>query len=440
MTDVPGADTAIGGEKFPDTVIEGERLKHRRETYRRTCQHYVTNNNASIAPTVTVRANSDGAIQTPTAFSSDYYADIDQGWVNIPFMNSAMSMDQSDWDEIQCGAARLRFVDCGFTIERMQCMQQTVSTISSTTTVTNQFTQAPAVMLFKDDDHSISTMATTGNPASTALMDLGTLHAAPGIANKAFPGSFNGGLLPNVHILQPCSAGTVNMNAETSFDLQKGGHVTYLQSGNKYTYKWTNPDMHRWMSPMLVGNNEFLLTDETTKQTGFYAPNLFGTFLCAIMPNLATNVNRNLVDIPHSHMMRVPPSFNPSGPIIINMEMLVTYFMTIEWIPGRYLTSRYLLGNDLSILPTNYLPMPNYKRILLANGPENPVLPTDKEKGKKSDSKQPAKRKAADTESASAKRVPVIQYADQHDGRTTIVKQKTTRYHIVEDDDDEVED
>lgn len=428
MAEPTHVDTAIGIDKFKQEPIRPEHRTHRRQTYRRTCQHYVTNNNTSTAPTVTIITNGAGT-QPVINFGSIYYAAFDQGFVNIPFMSTSMAMDAADWDAIQMEATRFRIVDCGFEITRITCSQQTITSSGATTTVTNQFTQAPTLMLVEDTDHVLQAMATTINPNTTAPSQCATVSTAPGIANKSFAHSFSAGVLPKVWWLQACGLGTV-FDAEISFDILKGGKVNLLSTSDVHKYHWTNPDTERWVSPFNMGNYD-TLNDETVRGTSFYSNNPGqGSITAAIQQNLATDVNRNLISIPCSHFIRVPPLYTQLGPVTVTLELWIEYSMTVEWVPGRYLTTRALTGGDGSALAGNMLPFAEHRRMMLALSAGN-LPPPSAAKDKK--------RKIDDTQRVPMEWQPPKKYqpSTSKDQTDSAPLRKARRYVDVEESDDE---
>lgn len=162
-----------------------------------------------------------------------------------------------------------------------------------------------------------------------------------------------------------------------------------MSTSDTYSYMWTNPDT-RWMAPLLSTNSPDL-QDETIRNLAFYAPGSQGSITAAIQQNLGTNVNRNLLDIPTNHFIRVPPLHSIVGPEIVVLEVWIEYSMTVEWISGRYLTTRVLTGTDSSMLAGNFLPFPMYRRNILALSNENPPTPTvadDRGKKRKTDDEQ----------------------------------------------------
>lgn len=444
MTDTP-VNTAIGTDKFKSEPVKHEARMGRTQTFKRICQHYVTNNNTSIAPTVTVVTNAASG-NPVTNFNSDFYAVFDQGFVNIPFLSTSMAMDASNWDEIQASCSKFRVVGCGFKVFRIQASQQLVGVAGGTSTVTNQFTQAPTLMMVKDWDHVLSDMSTTQDPTITAPSNCNTVNLVPGIANKSFAHSFTNGQLPKIFWLQPCSAGT-SFSAETSFDIMKGGQIEWLSTSDHYHYHWENPDKNRWNGPMQLGNVGSFLNDETVRQLNYYGTSATQpSIVCAIQQNLATDVNRNLESIPCSHFIRVPPLYSQVGAVTVTLEIMIEYTMTIEWVPGNYLTTRTVTGGDGSMLAGNILPYTEYRRNMLAFAAGNippPSLRGDNRKRKSNDTpgkenKEPA-AKAKPDDNFNAIGVPTSSRLrkDAVDGN---IVRKQVRYIELADDEEYEED
>lgn len=432
MTEPTHVDTAIGIDKFKAEPIKPEHRTARRQTFRRTCQHYVTNNNTSTTPTVTVVTNGTGSLPV-THFDSLYYAVFDQGFVNIPFTSTSMAMDAAEWDEIQIGASKFRIVDCGFQIARITCSQQTIQSTGATTTVSNQFTQAPTLILVKDRDHVLSGMGTTNNPLVTAPSNCDSINIVPGIANKSFAHTFSAGLLPKVVWLQACGLGTV-FDQEISFDIMKGGEFDLLSTGDKYTYHWQNPDEDRWQTPFFMGNQAGL-NDETVRNTDYYNTSAFAASVTAALQyNLGTDVIRNLVKVPCAHFIRVPPLLSQLSPLTVTLELWIEYSMTVEWIPGRYLTTRALTGGDGSALAGNMIPFAEHRRGILAYDVGNPPLPglRRREQDKGTKRKEPDDRRVPDIRNNTTK-PQLLRQRDQTDGMLPV---RTKRYVEVESDED----
>lgn len=372
MATIVQADTAQGGDKCGPEAVHYQKRGPHRATFKRFSQHYLSNNNESTVPTVAVHTNA-ASVNDPVNFASFYNAVFNQGYVNLPFTATEMAMTQAEWDGIQAQCSKFRIAGCGFKIFDIQCGQQTVNVSGSTTTVTNQFTQLPKIMIVKDVDHILATMATI-SPISDPLSNLFNVIVAPGNANSTFASSFATGQLPAVKWIQPCGLGTT-FNAEHSFEVTKGGEVHFIGVGDEYNYHWENPDHDRWQSPLFTTNNPAGY-DETIRNTLYYDLTDVGSITNAIQQNLATDVNINLKSIPNHHFIRVPPQFNDIGPININLSIYVEYYMTIEWYTGNFITTRNLTGENASMLAGNFIPYPLYRRNMLALGPGAGPPPT----------------------------------------------------------------
>lgn len=426
-----GIDSAIGSGDTPPKHFEKDPRPFQRQTFKRICQHYVTNNNASLTPTVTIETNNVPSGFDHVNFGSYYYGAFDQGYVNIPFTNTNMAMDASDWDMVQMSASRIRIVSCGFKIKDITCCQQTVSSVGSTTQVTNQFTDAPRILLIKDVDNVLAQNGTTNDPTANEPGNCNSIILAPGTAAKAFVHSMNAGLLPKVWWMQPSGVGST-FNAELSYDLLKAAEAMLIGRDDQYAYHWENPDKNRWNGPMALTNNDNYY-DETVRNTFYYNPTGTGSVATIIQQNLATDVNKNLTGIPMHHFIRVPPIYTAVGPVIINMVMFVEYEMTVEWQTGSYLTTRYIGGTDQSALAGNILPYPEFRRTMLAYAPANRPPPTVQRGGQKrpgqpphdagaSGPKQKVKERGRDGD---------VNMRDQTDGR----RRRTV--HEVEDSDED---
>lgn len=366
-------NTAVGAEKIPALNLTPQETGPKRSTFTRMAQHFLTNNNTSTTPTVTIRTNAAGTT-SEVNFASSYYADFDQGYVNIPYYSTTQAMEAADWDTILCQASKFRIAECGFKIIHLQCCQQTVTSSGSTTTVTNQFTQAPKIFMVVDDDGVLGTNGTVFNTASVVPSQCANLIVAPGTANKDMAPDFNGGLLPSIHWLQPAAPGTT-ASAYTAYSMLNGGNVKILTTGDTYSYKWTNADTNVWIGTHNLSNSPFL-EDETTRQLAIYGPATPGSMTAALMYQLSTNVLRNLKHVPVGHYLRVPPCWTQLGPVIVNLDMYVEYFMTIEYMTGRYLGTRLLSGLDGSSLAGNFLPYPIFRRDVVALSTDNIPPPT----------------------------------------------------------------
>lgn len=392
MATVANVDTAVGGTALnqPTEHIAREPTEHTTYRFKRICQHYLTNNNTSSIPSVTVKAST--TVNTSTAFPNGFYAVFDQGWANLPFTNPNMALNQTDIDKIVMEAAKIRVAGCGYRIVRIAASQQECGTAGATTSITNNFTQVPSVMKFEDIGHDLveSTCLNTQVSGADASAFQNILNL-PGIANSvtggvappivSFPITFIQGLLPGVSFVLPLpsygGATTTTPTAPQSynFELLNGGGISLLSSGSHDAYHWTNENP-RWFSLMTMYKDS-KTTAPLNDMTLVAVPN-FGltNVVTSIMQNLATEVNHNHTHIPSMHLLRIPPLFNDAGPITLNMELWVEYSFEIDVIGGKFIQSRQVTLSEAgfppltvawgqgSAVPTQLIPFPTFTRVM----------------------------------------------------------------------------
>lgn len=366
------ADTTGGTDSLqnPFKRFKPDSSNHQTKHYKKVTQCYVTNNGTSSAPTVARVTNTTLANAPRTAFPNPAYFVYDQGWYNIPFTNPLMSMNTIDVDELQLQAKKYRLKSCGFTIKRVSASQMQVGTNASTTTITNQFTQVPMVMISKDVDHDLceqTTLASSTGEPQTWL----NVYLAPGAHNlqsgviSCFPTTFANGTMPAVKYALASGAAPVPPTA-SDFDLMNGGEIEIVSAGGTYEYTWHNKNP-RWMSFQTVFDVFDQSTNVVTQQA---LPQNLATVL---LQNVATEVNMNQTDAPQMHLIRVPPLFNAAGPVNLNMELWIEYHFSIEVIGGRYLTGRNTtVAPSATVNQGNLLPYPNFYRTLDTNAFRDP--------------------------------------------------------------------
>lgn len=113
MAVVANVDTAVGGgEKAQTTNIQPDRDGVQHLSYRRTYQHYLTNDNTSSTPVVVdgIGTTSGGS----GAFRSACYKVMTSGWANIPYNSMHAAMTQADLLALTHIAKSFRVVSCGF--------------------------------------------------------------------------------------------------------------------------------------------------------------------------------------------------------------------------------------------------------------------------------------------------------------------------------------
>lgn len=291
-----------------------------------------------------------------------------------------MAVNQAEQDAMQANMARFRIVSCGFRILRISASQVECATAGSTTSITNNFSQVPTLMLFKDVDNDMCEFTTIAAAASALPAARTPIIARPGVANQggslndpiqSFPSSFAVGLLPQVdflYVLAPASpAPSVH-----DIELLNGGHIEFLNSGAHYAYEWVNPDKTRWLTNFVQGTAAAGAPSDGTTIRPSWAVDVTSN----LVQNVATEVTRNLTMIPTMHLLRAPPLFNDAGPITLNFEVWIEYHYSVEVIEGRYLNGRNTISAlTTTILPANMVPYPQFSRMLNSNTDVNEIDP-----------------------------------------------------------------
>nr|QKE54999.1 MAG: hypothetical protein [Parvoviridae sp.] len=343
-----GIDSSVPNAPLPTT---NKRIHT--QTFKRTFQHYISNNNESQLPTAT-------RVDTGTNIGIAYR----EGWYWLPYTHTRAAMTQADRDNIIVTAKRFRIVSNGFKIERLVAMQQEVIPAAATTRVTNTFVQAPAALMFKDSNHdifewtynsAITLPLVTEVPIWQVPQQSTTITYPNDNFTTPFALSAAQGAL-NLTMQVPPAPATDGAAAITqAFSLMHGGNIEMIQSGGKYEYTWHNP-VAQWKSPGTIN------TPLTTTST---AHDEFGTIVGGSTPpgtsnfpedtvtlyeNLATDLTQNVWNGPVLHLMRVPPLFNATGAVTTVMELLVEYHVTVEWEEGNYYQTRINTSADVTYL------------------------------------------------------------------------------------------
>lgn len=370
-TDTAGIQSTIGTNKQKSFFTPGDPQKPVTVELQRFSEHYVSNNGPATIPTAGRYANANPS-QNPVNFPCPYNMVVNQGWVNIPYTNPGMAGSQDKWDAIQLNCEKFRIKGCGFEIIDIDCVQSDVAAVGTSTTVSNKFVDCPIIAMAIDEGHRLASQGTIGD-TTTNIGGLGNLTVDPGYANHSLPGSQGAGLLPAVKFIIPCTAATVALDPELAYDVFSNVPIKWLGTDSKrgddkntspHHYWWENPDTERWMAPLEVGNDNNPLTDETAVNQDIYNPNGNVAMTAAILANLATNVYRNLKDAPVAHLLRPMPKQAINAPIYLAFSIKIMYKMTVEFIPGSILTTRYIAGSEGTILPGNMLPFPANRRSL----------------------------------------------------------------------------
>lgn len=387
MATVANVDTAIGAEVEQSKLsIDAQGPQTRTFHFKRTLQHYITNNNTSTVPAVVQRTTTPNA--QPGAFRSSRYNEYRQGWFNIPFTDGSNAVTRAERDALLMDASEFRIISCGFSIKRIAFTQINVATQGSTTSITNNFVQTPVILCFKDTEGDVA--------LSSAIVDVQTnpwvmrpLTSQPmtpsGTPRGCFAATFAQGELPEVRFLIPvASSGTIVSNPGVDFELLNGGHVDLLGPADHCTYKWVNPDQQQWTSTHGV-SDQTTADDETLLL-------LTNHIAGQLLTNNATDITQNIKHFPEIHLLRIPPLLNSSGAIILNAEVWIEYYFSMQTRSGRYVYGRNSTNLTSSVLPTRMIPYPTNERRLYNYN----ILQTSPEKEKEEECQeryQPTKKR-----------------------------------------------
>lgn len=316
--------------------------------FSKTFQHYIGNNNTSVVPT-TRRGTING--ETPVNMYNE-------GWYHIPFTSTWASTTQADRDLLALGK-RVRVVEQGFHIKRLQPIQQQISAPTSVTSISNSFVSAPCAMLYKDNEHELfEGVVKAGGATQIWRLLPSTAGSFPNVNfTQPFPVDYVTGELAIVDIAPTPHATTgTAVPVTTNFDIMNGGNVTFLPASDSYSYTWKNP-VKWWQNgtDVLVATGgdsvvaNFLPTDTTLNRS-----------------NMATGIQQNLTAPPVLHLIRVPPLRDTLGNIIISMELIIEYYMVVEMELSRMLVSHRIDANGASVLPAAVAPKPANPRVMMS--------------------------------------------------------------------------
>lgn len=300
-------------------------------TYKRTLQHYITNENQSSVEDVIDVAGGEGPAYR-------------QGWHWIPYTTNKLHLTQGNIDELILMAKRYRVKKQGFTIKRLQAMQQQVSASNSTTSVSNSFVQQPGAMLFKDHEHEVFQRVVSDDAAipippivpiwqrdggANPLADVTCNTFGSAVFGKPFAGftvanDGSSGTLPLSMYIMPKGSSTGGQTFTNQVDWMNGGDIEWLSAGASYSYMWENP-IATWQTP------NYQTSDVSVGSSGTFPHDTV-----TLAENVATLTTQDLWNPPMMHLIRVPPLSDALGNIAVHMELIVEYTMEIEIEPKRY--------------------------------------------------------------------------------------------------------
>lgn len=330
MTSNPSMNTVGAGSGFDTSVHIGAKPDTRhRQRYHRTLQHYITNNNASSTPSVNVTTSN------PRIY---IYR---EGWHYIPYSDLRCAMTQAEIDAVMFQAKRYRVVNIGYVVKSFQPIQTQVSTGTGTTSITSNYVTAPKAMLFRDTENEmfeLTFVELTGTLAFNSPIMIagascnrdpaGTTPFSKTYAGFTAQANSSSGTLPTVQFqLQINDTTGQAQGVVDNFGLENGGDIELISANREWSYKWENPVAY-WATPFRTDTNPTNV------------PALWNPLTVPIQQNAATQVAQNVWHQPQLHLIRVPPLANELGGVTINIELIVEYFVEIEWEEGKYLFSR----------------------------------------------------------------------------------------------------
>lgn len=328
--------STVGAGPVVDGGHIGQPPSHARRTFKRTMQHYITNAGNSTAPAVVAIAPPAG-VTGPSSFYKE-------GWFWIPYTDTRTSMTQANRDEILLSAKRFRCVGAGFKVKRLQCMYQQVTNNASTTSITNNFVQAPALMHFRDTEHEIyenafantATYPTNNGTRPLPIWNINTLFTNSPNTTAPYANPFStmtltadgvSGTMREVMIGLD-AFNFANVTVPSMLSLMHGGDIEWVPSGGEISGGWENP-VSTWQTPQPDTAANGLYTTTTS----------FPANVIQLYENMATSITQ-LVAPPMMHLLRVPPLSDVVGAMIMHWELIVEYSSTWEWEGGRYVFGR----------------------------------------------------------------------------------------------------
>lgn len=302
-------------------IIPGVTEERSTRTFRRTFQHHVNSFGSSTTETVS----------TPTGWNTRRY--FDQGWYHIPYTNTAASMTSADVDATIGVCKNYEIIEQGFSIKRINVSQITATVRPDGARLDSAFVNNPQIMVWRDTDHDLFEdcfLAPTISATPIIVWDAagGPNSIVDGGRTYAFQRPFlPSGLLSGVgnSTLRECCFG-FEMDALTpvgQFDILNGGKVEFLGTQGVYDYSW---------KPL----TKRLFEKRPDGDAGLPGP-IFDT--THLFSNKGTGVVQNDTHSPMLHCIRVPPMYDTFGPLLLNVELLIEYHLTIAFTRGRYFYS-----------------------------------------------------------------------------------------------------
>lgn len=340
-----------GAISVPNDKLEQTDLSSYTKTFRRTFQHYATNSQGSATPTST--------LFDTTASGAAPIRNID-GWYHIPYTRPFSSVTKADEAAHFQYANGYEMLEQGFTITKMNVMQQAILQKTTGPGISNSFVSAPQIMIFKDTRHDVYEYVTTAT-AVVADTPIWATYTTP-----------NGGMLypfANAPIrFTQLSTGASGTLIETAiwnrrnpssgvtvqpigiFDLMNGGDIELMSTGSQYSYTYKPKDVFLFPKDYRdIDSDLYKMVPDSTY----------------VWANAATSVVRNNPSPPMLHLLRVPPLSDNLGNIDIAVELWIEYYSTWKFFPGRYLNT---LGSDISSIGGTNLWQQNQRKFYVNSG------------------------------------------------------------------------
>lgn len=315
---VNNVNTVGGAEvRVPPMRMRAEHEEIKTQRFRHICQHYLQNTGRSVVPVYDHAAG---------------YDTYSEGWAIIRYTDLKAAMSFNDYDMINLTAKKYRVKSQGFNIMRINCVQQNVAVSAATATINASFQSAPSVIVFKDTDNDLyehtfeqtEVMAGGSRPAWKTI--------TPGINkeyNVCYDNSIAAATLKEVKFAFPNVVTPTVVDMAQNFTLMHHGELEWLSAGDKYSHHWENPNKD-WFSPNLAADNLGL---ETTPFTNDVL--LIGNTV-EMNENSACGVPFGQAAVPEMVLIRAPPIRDSLGVISMLFEIMIEYYVEIEWVTGRY--------------------------------------------------------------------------------------------------------
>lgn len=297
-------------------IIPGVTEERSTRTFRRTFQHHINSYGTSSAETVMTRGN---------------FRVFEQGWYHIPYTNPAATMTSADVDSTMGVCKNWEIIEQGFKIKRINVSQMAATTRPDGTLLQSSFVNNPQVMVWRDTDHDLFEDCFAGvniDATSTPIWKLaggpntsgGINFLRPFLPSALLSGEGNSTLREVAFGMQTQGAAPIG-----AFDILNGGNVDLVGTGGGYEYTW-KPTVRRLFTknptdlvngiPGPMGDTTYMWKNAAAYEVKY--------------PDLHT---------PMLHCIKVPPSWDNFGPILLNVELIIEYHFTIAFTRGRYMYS-----------------------------------------------------------------------------------------------------